>query len=168
MSCFLGRMSGTYVPPMTHDTPLSKDDLVTFFCLKPVNNGDYRALSRVLKTFGIRLVGGTTRWPVVWSAFGLAPEQDLQRAAELRKPLLDAKAAAALIGVTPSIIYRWSKGNVPGRMPVFPKAIDLSNGRENARGLRWRRAEVLAWHSHETLPVYARTVPSFGSLIPKT
>ena len=168
MSCFLGRMSGTYVPPMTHDTPLSKDDLVTFFCLKPVNNGDYRALSRVLKTLGIRLVGGTTRWPVVWSALGLATEQDLQRAAELREPLFDAKAAAALIGVTPSIIYRWSKGNVPARMPVFPKAIDLSKGRENARGLRWRRAEVLAWHSYETLPVYARTVPSFGSLIPKT
>ena len=168
MSCFLGRMSGTYVPPMTHDTPLSKDDLVTFFCLKPVNNGDYRALSRVLKTLGIRLVGGTTRWPVVWSSLGLAPKQDLQRAAELRVPLLDAKAAAALIGVTPSIIYRWSKGNVPARMPFFPKAIDLSKGRKNARGLRWRRAEVVAWHSHETLPVYARTAPGFGSLIPKT
>ena len=161
-------MLGTYVPGMTHDTPLSKDDLVTFFRLKPVNNGDYRALSRVLRALGIRLVGGTTRWPVVWSALGLAPEQDLQRAAELREPLLDAKAAAALIGVTPSIIYRWSKGNVPARMPVFPKAIDLSNGRENARGLRWRRAEVLAWHSHETLPAYARTAPGFGSLIPRT
>lgn len=168
MSCFLGRMSGTYVPPMTHDTPLSKDDLVTFFCLKPVNKGDYRALSRVLRALGIRLVGGTTRWPVVWSAFGLAPEQDLQRAAELREPLLDAKAAAALIGVTPSIIYRWSKGNVPARMPVFPKAIDLSNGRENARGLRWHRAEVLAWHGRQTLPAYARTAPGFGSLIPRT
>ena len=168
MSCFLARMLGTYVPGMTHDTPLSKDDLVTFFRLKPVNNGDYRALSRVLRALGIRLVGGTTRWPVVWSAFGLATEQDLQRAAELREPLLDAKAAAALIGVTPSIIYRWSKGNVPARMPVFPKAIDLSNGRENARGLRWRRAEVLAWHSHETLPAYARTAPGFGSLIPRT
>ena len=168
MSCFFARMLGTYVPPMTHDTPLSKDDLVTFFCLKPVNKGDYRALSRVLRALGIRLVGGTTRWPVVWSAFGLAPEQDLQRAAELREPLLDAKAAAALIGVTPSIIYRWSKGNVPARMPVFPKAIDLSKGRKNARGLRWRRAEVLAWHSHETLPVYGRTAPGFGSLIPRT
>lgn len=161
-------MSGTYVPPMTHDTPLSKDDLVTFFCLKPVINGDYRALSRVLRALGIRLVGGTTRWPVVWSAFGLASEQNLQRAGELKVPLVDAKAAAALIGVTPSIIYRWSKGNVPARMPVFPKAIDLSKGRKNARGLRWRRAEVLAWHSHETLPVYARTAPGFGSLIPRT
>ena len=163
---FLARGPGTYVPKMTHDTPLSKNDLMKFFRLKRVDDGDYRALSRVLKALDIRLVGGTTRWPVIWSAFELAVGQNPERAAELREPLLDAKTAAALIGVDPSIIYRWSKGRVPARMPPFPNAIDLSKGRKNARGLRWRRAEVLAWHSHQPLPVYERIAPAFGALTP--
>ena len=148
------------------DKPLSKDDLVAHFRLKPVKTRDYRALHRVLKTLGIRLVGGTTRWPVVWSALGLAPQQDARLAADLMEPLLTAKAAAALLGVSPSIIYRWSKGHVPTDMPPFPTAIDLSGGRRDARGLRWRRAEVLAWHSRTPLPVYARKAPVYGSLTP--
>ncbi|MGY9039398.1 MAG: helix-turn-helix transcriptional regulator [Rhodobacterales bacterium] len=152
---------------MTHDTPLFKNDLIKFFRLKPAKNDDYRALSRVLKALGIRLVGGTTRWPVIWLALGLAGQQDPMRAAELKEALLDAQTSAALIGVDPSIIYRWSKGRVPARMPPFPTAIDLSKGRKNARCLRWRRAEVLAWHSHQTLPAYARLAPAFGSLTPK-
>ncbi len=149
------------------DKPLTKDDLVAFFCLKPVKNGDYRPLSRVLKALGIRLVGGTTRWSVIWSALGLAAEQEPQREAELKEALLDAKTAAALIGVDPSIIYRYSKGRLPAQMPAFPKVIDLTNDRENTRGLRWRRAEVLAWHSHQALPVYKRMAPVFGALTPK-
>jgi len=148
------------------DKPLSKDDLVAHFCLKPVKTGDYRALHRVLKRLGIRLVGGTTRWPVVWSALGLAPQQDARLVADLMQPLLTAKAAAALIGVSPSIIYRWSMGAVPAGMPPFPRPIDLTGGREGARGLRWRRTEVDAWHSHEPLPNYARKAPVYGSLTP--
>lgn len=148
------------------DKPLSKDDLVAHFRLTPVKTGDYRALHRVLKRLGIRLVGGTTRWPVVWSALGLAPQQDARLATDLLEPLLTAKAAAALIGVSPSIIYRWSKGRVPADLRPFPTAIDLSGGLKDARCLRWRRAEVLAWHSHSPLPVYARKAPVYGSLTP--
>ena len=148
------------------DKPLSKDDLVAHFRLKPVKTGDYRALHRVLKALGIRLVGGTTQWSVVWSALGLAPQQDAQVAADLMEPLLNAKAAAFLIGVSPSIIYRWSKGRVPIDLPPFPTAIDLAGGRKDARGLRWRRAEVLAWHSRSPLPVYACKAPVYGSLTP--
>ncbi len=77
------------------DKPLTKDDLVAFFCLKPVKNGDYRPLSRVLKALGIRLVGGTTRWSVIWTALGLATKQEPQRETELKEALLDAKTAAA-------------------------------------------------------------------------
>ncbi|WPZ31724.1 hypothetical protein T8A63_20585 (plasmid) [Sulfitobacter sp. OXR-159] len=151
---------------MKQDKPLSKDDLVKFFGLKPVENGDYRALSRVLKALGIRLVGGTTRWSVVWKAFGFAEVQTPERAAELRKALLDARATAELLGVDPSTLYRWSKGQVPIGMPPFPKAIDLSNGGANTRSQRWRRAEVLAWHCHRDFPIYARQSPVFGGLTP--
>ena len=151
---------------MKQDTPLSKDDLVKFFGLKPVKNDDYRALSRVLKALGIRLVGGTTRWSVVWAALGLAEGQVPERAVELRQPLLDARATAELLGVDPSTLYRWSKGQVPIGMPPFPKVLDLSNGRANARSQRWRRAEILAWHCHQELPNYARRSPVFGALTP--
>lgn len=148
------------------DTALTRDDLVKFFRLKPVRSGDYRALSRVLKRLGIRLVGGTTRWPVVWAAIGLAPDQKASHEADLTASLLDAKAAAALVGVDPSIIYRWTKGQLPAGMPPFPKAIDLSGGREGARALRWRRSEVIAWHSHQPVPDYPRKPPAFGALTP--
>ncbi len=151
---------------MKQDTPLSKDDLVKFFCLKPVKNGDYRALSRVLNALGIRLVGGTTRWSVVWKAFGLAEVQMPERAEELREALLNARAAAELMGVDPSTLYRWSKGQVPNDMPPFPKAIDLSKEGGNTRSQRWHRAEVLAWHCHKDLPIYAWRSPVFGALTP--
>lgn len=151
---------------MQLDKPLTRDDLVIFFGLKPVRSGDYRALSRVLSALGIRLVGGTTRWSVVWRALGLSPDQKPCDLADLAAPLLTAKAAAARVGVDPSIIYRWSKGAVPMGMPHFPKPIDLTTGRKGARGLRWRRAEVDAWHSHQPLPTYARQAPAFGALTP--
>ena len=57
-------------------------------------------------------------------------------------------------------------GAVPAGMPPFPRPIDLTGGREGARGLRWRRTEVDAWHSHEPLPNYARKAPVYGSLTP--
>lgn len=165
-SCFWNGFAGVYVLCMKQDTPLSKDDLVKFFGLKPVENGDYRALSRVLKALGIRLVGGKTRWSVVWKALGLAEVQVPGRAEELRQPLLNARATAELLGVDPSTLYRWSKGQVPIDMPPFPKAIDLSNGGANTRSQCWRRAEVLAWHCHQELPNYARRSPVFGALTP--
>ncbi|GHF72073.1 helix-turn-helix transcriptional regulator [Seohaeicola zhoushanensis] len=149
------------------EKPLTRDDLVRFFGLKPVRTGDYRPLSRVLSALGIRLVGGTTRWVVVWSALGLSADQKPCHLKHLTEPLITAKSAAAALGVDPSIVYRWSKGLVPNGMPSFPDAIDLSNGRTDARALRWRRAEIVAWHSREPLPGYARTAPPFGSLTPR-
>jgi len=148
------------------DKPLTRDDLVRFFGLQPVKTGDYRPLSRILSALGIRLVGGTTRWQVIWGALGLSPDQQLYHIADLTTPLLTAPAAAELVGVSSSIIYRWSKGAVPSHMPPFPRPIDLTSGRNGARGLRWRRAEVIAWHSHQPLPVYAQKAPAFASLAP--
>jgi len=115
---------------------------------------------------GNRLVGGTTRWSVVWAALGLAEAQVPGRAEELRQPLFDALTTAELLGVDPSTLYRWSKGQVLIGMPPFPKVLDLSNGRANARSQRWRGAEVLAWHCHQDLPVYVRRSPVFGALTP--
>ncbi|WP_068306586.1 AlpA family transcriptional regulator [Pararhodobacter sp. CCB-MM2] len=151
---------------MQLDKPLSRNDLVKYFGLEPSKTGDYRPLLRVLSALGIRLVGGTTRWSVVWRALGLAAEQDLRNLDDLAAPLLTARAVAALTGVDPSIVYRWSKGAVPAGMPPFPAPIDLTCGRKGRRGLRWRRAEIIAWHSREPLPVYARPAPAFGSLAP--
>ena len=148
------------------DKPLHRDDLVTFFRLKPVRTGDYRALSRILSALDVRLVGGTTRWSVVWRALGLSSDQRPCHLIELSEPLLTAKATAALVGVDPSIVYRWSKGAVPTGMSPFPKPIDLMGGREGARGMRWWRAEVLAWHSRQPLPEYIPEAPAFGSLTP--
>ena len=143
------------------DKPLTRDDLCEFFSVKE------RGLGRVLRDLGIKLRGGTTRWSVVWRALGLAAEQDPAHHADLTETLLTARAVAELVGVAdPSIIYRWEKGAVPADTVPFPASIDISNGRKGARPKRWRRAEVLAWHTGRELPRYARAAPVFGALTP--
>ncbi|GAA6202827.1 hypothetical protein [Aquicoccus sp. SU-CL01552] len=149
------------------DTPLSRSDLITYFALAPGRPGDRRPLARVLRDLGLSLRGGTTRWPVVWRALGLAEDQDPAHFAELTAPFLTARGVAELLGVAdPSIIYRWEKGKPPTGSGPFPSAIDLSNGRKGARAKRWRRAEVLAWHAGKPLPRYAKPAPVFGALTP--
>ena len=143
------------------DKPLTRDDLCKFFSVKE------RGLGRVLRDLGIPLRGGTTRWSVVWGALGLAGEQDPAHHAELTTPLLTARGVAELVGVAgPSIVYRWEKGAVPAGAPPFPASLDISAGRKGARPKRWRRAEVLAWHTGQELPRYARAAPVFGALTP--
>ncbi|WP_340110604.1 hypothetical protein [Pikeienuella sp. HZG-20] len=142
--------------------PLTRGDLAAFFNTK----NTHRALTCVLRGLGIRLNGGTTRWSVVLASLGLAEDQDPARQAELTEPLLTAAGAAALIGVSSSVIYRWEKGRLAEGAQPFPKSIDLSGGRENARAKRWRKAEIIAWHRGQRLPVYARAAPVFGSIRP--
>jgi predicted DNA-binding transcriptional regulator AlpA len=148
------------------DKPLTRADLVTFFALPKKRVDDMRPLCRVLRDLDIRLRGGTTRWPVVWRAIGLAEDQDPEHYADLTAPLLTAQGAAAFMGVSTSIIYRWEKGRLPRGVPPFPPTIDLSNGRQDARAKRWRKAEVLAWHMQKPIPSYAKPAPVFGSIGP--
>lgn len=148
------------------DTPLSRSDLTTFFALAPGKPTDTRPLARVLRDLGIRLLGGTTRWPVVFRALGLAEVQDPAHHDQLIQPLLTAEAVGALLGVSASIVYRWEKGRLPAGAQPFPPCIDLSNGCKGARAKRWRKAEVLAWHERRTLPQYAKAAPAFGALTP--
>lgn len=151
--------------------PLTRADLITFFALESKRSSgqspDPRRLARVLKALRISLRGGTTRWPVVWRALGLAEEQDLAHHAALTEPLLTARMVAELVGVAdPSIIYRWEKGQLPRGAKPFPRPIDLSGGRKSARAKRWRRAEVLAWHMDQPQPRYAKPAPVFGAIRP--
>jgi predicted DNA-binding transcriptional regulator AlpA len=148
--------------------PLTRDDLETFFLIrKKKGSSDRRALNKVLRALGIRLRGGPTRWSVVLRALGLAETQDPSQWVELTAPLLTANDVAVLLGMADaSIIYRWEKGALPANTPPFPATIDLSNGREDARAKRWRRAEVLAWHERRTPPKYVKVAPLFGTLIP--
>lgn len=150
------------------DQALTRDDLEAFFRIrKKPGSTDRRALAKILRALGIRLRGGTTRWSVVMQALGLSETQDPAQWAELTTPLLTANDAATLLGkADASIIYRWEKGELPADTPPFPATIDLSNGRQDARAKRWRRAEVLAWHKRRTLPRYAKAAPAFGALIP--
>lgn len=155
------------------DKPVTRADLVRFFALDAGAPScadrlpDPRPLARVLKALDISLRGGTTRWPVVWRALGLAEEQDPLNHAALTEPLLKARAVADLVGVAdPSIIYRWEKGQVPAGAGPFPRAIDLSGGRKARGARRWRRAEVLAWHMSQAQPRYARPAPVFGAIRP--
>jgi predicted DNA-binding transcriptional regulator AlpA len=146
-----------------NDELLTRPDLGRFFTVKE------RGLGRVLRALDIRLLGATTRWSVVWRALGLADIQDPAHWADLTAPLLTAKGVAERIGVAdPSIVYRWEKGQLPAGALPFPKAIDLSNGHENARAKRWRRADVLAWHAQRPCTRYAKPAPVFGALAPKT
>ncbi|WP_323768528.1 hypothetical protein [Antarctobacter sp.] len=150
------------------DQALTRDDLEVFFCIrKNPGSADRRALLKVLCALGVRLRGGTTRWSVVLPAIGLSVTQNSAHWADLTAPLLTAKDVASLLGhEDPSIIYRWEKGKLPADTPPFPAAIDLSNGRKDARAKRWRRAEVLAWHARQPLPRYAKAAPAFGSITP--
>lgn len=156
------------------DTPLIRADLITFFALEPRRSSvepgalpDPRPLARVLKALGIPLRGGTTRWPVVWRALGLAEDQDPAHHAALTAPLLTARAVADLVGTAdPSIVYRWSKGHLPSGAKPFPSPIDLSGGRKARGAKRWRRAEVLAWHMDKSQPRYVRPAPAFGAIRP--
>lgn len=146
---------------------LTRRDLCSYFSIPHADSGDYRAMHNVLRTLGIKLRGGTTRWSIVWQALGLSAEQNQRDIADLTAPLLTARVAANLLGhADPSIVYRWSKGQLPLGTPPFPTAIDLSNGRANARVKRWRQAEVLAWHCGQPLPQYAKLKPVFGALVP--
>jgi predicted DNA-binding transcriptional regulator AlpA len=150
-----------------HDQPLTRPELCFFFAVRFAQSGDQRGLHNILRALKIRLRGGTTRWPVVWAALGLSEEQEPQHYADLTAPLLTAQAVAQLLGLADSsIIYRWSKGQLPRSTPSFPAAIDLSNGRKSARANRWRQAEVLAWHDGKQLPQYAKAAPIFGALTP--
>lgn len=148
------------------DRPLTRSDLVAFFTLPKKRPDDTRPLCRVLRDLGIRLRGGTTRWPIVWHALGLAEHQDPAHHAALTEPLLTAQAVADLLGVSTSILYRWEKGRLPKGAPPFPASIDLSNGRKAARARRWRKAEVLAWHMGRPAPRYAMPAPVFGAIMP--
>lgn len=156
------------------DKPLTRADLLVFFALEPKRPlldpcalPDPRPLARVLRDLGIPLRGGTTRWPVIWRALGLAEDQEPAHHAALTAPLLKARAVADLVGVAdPSVIYRWEKGHVPRGAGAFPRAIDLSGGRKDARAKRWRRAEVLAWHMGQPQPRYAGLAPVFGTIRP--
>jgi predicted DNA-binding transcriptional regulator AlpA len=150
-----------------YEQPLTRPELCSFFAIRFAKSGDHRGLHNILRDLDIRLRGGTTRWPVVWTALGLSAQQDQRNHADLIAPLLTAQAVADLLGlVDPSIIYRWSKGQLPHGTPSFPNSIDLSNGRKSARANRWRRAEVLAWHCCQPLPQYAKSAPVFGALTP--
>lgn len=151
------------------DTPLKRSDLITFFALPEGRDGcppDPRPLSRILKDLGIPLRGGSTCWPVVWRALGLAEDQDPAHHADLTAPLMTAGQVAARLEVSPSIIYRWCKGHLPADTPPFPPVIDLSGGRKAPGAKRWRRAEVISWHERQPLPGYARPAPAFGSIRP--
>lgn len=149
------------------EQPLTRRDLRKFFDVQSATPGDDRPLNNVLRALDIRLRGGTTRWPVIWAALGLSAQQDPQHFTALTAPLLTAQAVADLIGVQdPSIIYRWSKGQLPQGAALFPEKIDLSNGRKNARARRWRQAEVLAWHCGDPHPQYVKPAPVIGALTP--
>lgn len=141
--------------------PADKERLIAFFNVKG------RGLSGVLRDLKIRPIGGNVQWPVVWQALGLSQQQAAKHWADLMQPLMTAEDVGLYCGVATRTIYRWKKGEgLPAEIGPMPKAIDLSGGRENARKLRWRRSEIRAWQHRDPRPVYARAVPSLGSLKP--
>ena len=143
------------------ETPADRERLCAFFNVKP------RGLPGVLRDLKIRLIGGKVRWPVVWTALGLAPEQDPNHWQDLLAQLMTAEEVADYCGVDARTIYRWRHGQgVPSGLPPMPAPIDLSRGRKNARKLRWRRAEIVAWQNRAAPPVYARAAPVLGTLRP--
>lgn len=147
---------------MTHLPPASRDDLKDFFAVKS------RGLGRVLRDLKLRPIGGKLQWGLVWEALGLSPEQDPSSFADLTKPLWNAAKVAEYCDTSTSILYRWQKGQCPKNMPPMPKAIDISNGRERAKGLRWRGPEIVAWQHQRPLPQYRLSKPRFGAITPKT
>ena len=142
--------------------PLTKEQLQNFFSVTE------RGLSGVLKDLKIYPVNGKV-WPVViWRALCLAPDQKDDHRVDLSAPLLSVNAVAKLAEVVPETVHRWNCGkNLPRGRRAFPKAIDLSNGRKNARMNRWRKSEVQAWIEDRPIPRYARIAPEFGSLKPQ-
>ena len=144
---------------MKYDEPLDRTALAEFFGVKA------RGLPRVLKAYGIRLVAGQSRWPIVLKALGFAEQSNPERTEELMKPLLTAAGVATRIGVTDSsTVYKWAKGRGPEHLGPFPASIDLSAGAKDARATRWRKAEIDAWINQQPQPKYDRTAPVFGAL----
>ena len=143
------------------DKPADRDRLRIFFNVKP------GGLTGVLRDLKIRPIGGKVRWPVVWAALGLAPAQDPDHWPDLLAPLMTAGDVGRYCGVDARTIYRWRHGKgLPPDLAPMPAPIDLSRGRENARKLRWRRAEIVAWQNRKKQPVYARAAPVLGALKP--
>ena len=144
---------------MKYDEPLDRTALAEFFGVKA------RGLPRVLKAHDIRLVAGTSRWPIVLKALGFAEQSNPERTEELMKPLLTAAGVATRIGVADaSTVYKYAKGRGPEHLGPFPKPIDLSNGDKAVRATRWRRAEIDAWINLQPQPQYDRIAPVFGAL----
>lgn len=140
--------------------PVSRAQLALFFQVAP------RGLGRVLDDLGLRLIGGCVQWGLVWQALGLASQQSPEHWVELTEPLWTAADVARYCGVSTSIIYRWNVGRHPARMVPMPAAIDISAGRADARALRWRKAEIVAWQNGRSQPEYAQRRPAFGTLLP--
>ena len=157
---FLGSPGSTYVPgTMKYDEPLDRTALAEFFGVKA------RGLPRVLKAYGIRLVAGKSRWPVVLRALGFAEQSNSERTEELMQSLLTAEGVANRIGLADSsTVYKYAKGRGPKHLGSFPKPIDLSNGDKDARATRWRKAEIDAWINQQPQPKYDRIAPVFGAL----
>jgi predicted DNA-binding transcriptional regulator AlpA len=152
---------GAYFPRAMINEPADRERLRAFFNVKP------RGLPGVLRDLKIRPIGGRVRWPVVWAALGLAAEQDPNCWKDLLAQLMTAEKVADYCGVDARTIYRWRHGQgLPSGLPPMPAPIDLSGGRENARKLRWRRAEIVAWQNRKEPPVYARAAPVLGTLKP--
>lgn len=134
-----------------NDTYINRKDLIAYFGVPA------RSLKEVLKDAGIVLRANGTRWSVVFEAFGLAADQSAEHWDELTKPLLTPKQVALIVGKeAPETITRWSNPAAPRYRPDFPPPIDLTFGkRPNARNRkRWRKAEVIAWHSNKPQPKY--------------
>jgi len=144
---------------MSYNDPLDRKDLADFFGVKE------RGLPRVLKAYGIRLVAGKSRWPVVLKSLGFAVQGDPGRTEDLLEPLLTAAGVADRIGVADSsTVYKYAKGRGPSHLGPFPAPIDLSNGAKDARAMRWRKAEIDAWINKQSQPKYDRIAPGFGAL----
>ena len=126
-----------------------------------------RGLSRVLRRLGLPPRSRRFSRGLVWKSLGLSPDQDPADWEDLSAPLLTAAEVARLLGVDSSTVYKWhdEKPARPG-YPSMPRAIDLGCGAENTRGLRWRRAEIIAWDLQTPIPQYRKPAPVFGALLP--
>jgi len=126
-----------------------------------------RGLSHVLRRLGLPQRSRRFSRGFVWKSLGLSPDQDPANWEDLSVPLLTATEVAGILGIDPSTVYKWhdAKPARPG-YPPMPRAIDLGCGAENTRGLRWRRAEIIAWDLQSPIPQYRKLAPVFGALLP--